>query len=365
LFKSKEIAAIDLCANSIIMHACLTKYMSETYRPQRKIGLFDPVRNNSEDPENFYEVDWQKMLDFLTCLRCFYYKYNFQFGLTPPPGKNPSGLYLQSDLAVKEFFRQFRGEDFSAELVSTFGAEMSPGVDVEKWLEPALISEKAKMKIVGCLDDLWLDRNTGIYHLVNYSVGSEEDDLFNKTKYWQKMNRRQLDFNYWLLRQVGMPGSLSNKAIMVIADIQSPEGVDGVKLDCEFDALSHNCSDHWVQTALIRMRKVLSSMRIPRSSKDCDLCSYIDLREDSGAPGPMDKVVTNMRFALDKVLAATREKTAGVREKVGERVIDVRDRVTESVQASAKGLRDSAVKKVVKILTPKNDPVDLTDPVEK
>ena len=90
------------------------------------------------------------------------------------------------------------------------------------------------------------------------------------------INKRQMEFYQWLLRQNGF--KVSNDGYFVYCNgIKDKDSFDEV-LEFRVKILHYQGDDSWVEPTLLDIYKALQSNSIPKKNDECDTCSYVETR---------------------------------------------------------------------------------------
>ena len=331
--------------------------MTDSYNPVKKSGLFDPFQENVEGNESPFVIDWSVMQDYWSCVRCTYLKYNHHHGLIAPPLKMPTGFYVEFDQLMRKFFDLYR-EDMTAErlkelmpnyrglvpdliehsveankkefMENKVGKELLPvGLEMlERWRDVSQISEKTHLRVSACVDDLWRDQNNGQLHVVNYTVVPESGEEVGVANYWQKLNRRKLNFEHYVLKNVGLE-NLSDSVLQVNAKANlAVSDVEGMKVLFDLEVLPYESDDVQIETAIIRVRKILNSIRIPKASRACHLCEYSRERGVDVRDANLNKQLKAFGSVLDSLTKKVRSRAGEVAGTVGHSIGGARDKIT-------------------------------------
>ena len=132
--------------------------------------------------------------------------------------------------------------------------------------------EPANFVVFGAVDDIWVDKNNTLM-VVDYKATSKDEEV-NLDAEWQDGYKRQMEVYQWLLRQNGF--KVSDTGYFVYANgKRDREAFDG-KLEFDIKIIPYEGKADWIEKTLMNMKKFLDSDELPKSSPNCDYCSYIN-----------------------------------------------------------------------------------------
>ena len=82
----------------------------------------------------------------------------------------------------------------------------------------------------------------------------------------------------WLFRKNGF--SVSNKAYLVYYNGLKDEPMFNEVLKFKPFLVELDCSDNWVEEAILNAKKMMDNDKIPKGSFKCDTCQYLKKRWD-------------------------------------------------------------------------------------
>ncbi len=134
------------------------------------------------------------------------------------------------------------------------------------------LHEPTSLLIFGAIDDLW-QNSKGEYIVVDYKSTAKEEEITKLDKDWHEGYKRQMEIYQWLLRQNGY--KVSDIGYFVFCNgIADAEAFDQ-KLEFRVNLIPYAGNDSWVEKTIFEAHKCLNGDIIPKSSPDCDYCSYI------------------------------------------------------------------------------------------
>jgi CRISPR/Cas system-associated exonuclease Cas4 (RecB family) len=233
-----------------------------------KKKLYDPKAQES------FRVSRSKIDLFLECPRCFYL--DRRLGVSRPQGF-PFNLNSAVDTLLKKEFDIHRKQKTPHPLMESYGIEAVPFQDgrMEKWRENftgvEAFYEPANFVVFGAVDDIWVD-GSGELIVVDYKATSKDTEV-NLDAEWQDCYKRQMEVYQWLLRHNDM--KVSDTGYFVYANgKRDREAFDG-RLEFDIKLIPYTGDDKWVEKTLLAMKKCLDEEDIPKSSPNCEYCSYV------------------------------------------------------------------------------------------
>ncbi len=243
---------------------------------------------------NFGGKNWKlsrsRLELFSNCPRCFYL--DNKLGVKRPPGF-PFNLNSAVDHLLKKEFDIHRAKNTTHPLMKAYGLDLVPLQHkmMNEWRENfkgvQYFHEPTKMTIAGAVDDLWTDANKqhtpafghpsqegnkeSVY-VVDYKSTSKNAEV-NLDADWQIGYKRQMEIYQWLLRRNGL--KVSNTGYFVYCNgITDREAFDA-KLEFDVKIIPYTGNDNWVEEAIIKAHKCLTSNKIPKPTPNCDYCNYL------------------------------------------------------------------------------------------
>ncbi|MFZ2975271.1 MAG: PD-(D/E)XK nuclease family protein [Candidatus Moraniibacteriota bacterium] len=243
--------------------------MSEYYKAKRIRNLFDP---KSKEP---FRISRSKLDLFLNCPRCFYL--DRRLGVGQPPGF-PFNLNSAVDALLKKEFDVHRANETTHPLMKEYGIDAVPFQDerMDQWRDSLrrgiqYLHPKTNLLFTGGVDDVWVNPK-GELLIVDYKATSKNGEVSLDAD-WQIGYKRQMEMYQWLFRKNGFKVSTTGYFVYCNGD-KDKEAFDG-KLEFNVKVIPYVGDDSWVEGALIDAKKCLMSSKIPKYSKECDYCTYI------------------------------------------------------------------------------------------
>ncbi|OHB14437.1 MAG: hypothetical protein A2431_03610 [Candidatus Zambryskibacteria bacterium RIFOXYC1_FULL_39_10] len=231
--------------------------------------LYDP------NAKEAFKVSRSKIDLFVECPRCFYL--DRRIGVSRPQGF-PFNLNSAVDTLLKKEFDIHRNQKTPHPLMDSYGIEAIPfqheKMDIwrENFTGVETFYEPANFVVFGAVDDIWVDKNNTLM-VVDYKATSKDEEV-NLDAEWQDGYKRQMEVYQWLLRQNGF--KVSDTGYFVYANgKRDREAFDG-KLEFDIKIIPYEGKADWIEKTLMNMKKCLDSDELPKSSPNCDYCSYIN-----------------------------------------------------------------------------------------
>ncbi len=243
--------------------------MSKYYNSRRTKYLFDP---KSKEPHKFSR---SKIDLFVQCPRCFYLDQRLGVGR---PASFPLTLNNAVDELMKKEFDIHRVKNTTHPLMKTYGIDAVPfsHPKMEEWRDSlrrgiSTLHKKTNLIIRGGVDDVWVNPE-GKLHIVDYKATSSKNEITLEDE-WKSQYKRQMEIYQWLFRQNNFDVSDIGYFVYVNGKTDK-EALDG-KLEFDVTVISYEGKTDWVEGAIVKMKECLMDERIPKSSSDCDYCSYV------------------------------------------------------------------------------------------
>ncbi len=244
--------------------------MSEYYKANRKMGLYDP---KSEKP---FRVSRTKVDLFLNCQRCFYL--DRKLGVARPPGF-PFSLNSAVDTLLKKEFDIHRANKTAHPLMKSYGVDAVPLAHpkMDEWRDAitrgvSFLHEPTNFRLTGGVDDIWVNPQGG-FIVVDYKATAKDGEVSLDAP-WQIGYKRQMEFYQWLLRKSGF--EVSKRGYFVYCNGKTDRAAFDGKLEFDVVLLPYDGDDSWVEQTILDAKKCLDGSKIPTAGEACDYCAYID-----------------------------------------------------------------------------------------
>jgi len=232
--------------------------------------LFDP---GSDRP---FALSRSKVELFMDCTRCFYL--DRRLGIARPAGF-PFNLNSAVDALLKTEFDQYRAQGVPHPLIT------AAGIDAVPYPHPQLadwrnnfrgvrtVHEKSNFELFGAIDDLWRDRGTGEFIVVDYKATSKATEVSIDAD-WQMSYKRQMEFYQWLLRRQGL--AVARRGWFVYCNGRRDLPAFGGRLEFTIKLLPYDGDDGWVEETLAAIRQMLSAAAPPPNAGACEYCAFAE-----------------------------------------------------------------------------------------
>lgn len=244
--------------------------MSQYYTAKRTRNLFDP---KSKEP---FRLSRSKIDLFISCPRCFYQ--DRRLGVGQPPGY-PFNLNSAVDALLKKEFDSYRAKQKPHPLMTANKIEAIPfqHEKLDEWRDSlrrgvTYLHKPTNFTVTGGVDDVWVKPN-GELIIADYKATSKKDAVSIDAD-WQDSYKRQMEMYQWLFRRNGFKVSSTGYFVYCNGKTDRP-GFDS-KLEFDISVIPYKGNDDWVEPALVKARKCLSSKSIPKADPDCDYCRYVE-----------------------------------------------------------------------------------------
>jgi hypothetical protein len=229
-------------------------------------NIFDPL---SDKP---FKVSRSGVELFLECPCCFYL--NNRLGIRRPSGP-PFNINILVDRLLKKEFDVHRVNETAHPLMKQYGIDAVPyqHAQIDEWREnfKGVRYQHAPTNLLftGAVDDLWINPQ-GEVIVVDYKATAKNGEVTIDAE-WQQSYKRQMEMYQWLVRKQGL--TVSNTGYFVYCNGQDAAAFDG-KIEFAVKLLPYTGNDHWVEGALVDLKKCLLSEAIPARAEDCEFCGY-------------------------------------------------------------------------------------------
>ena len=238
--------------------------------------LFDP---RSDKP---FALSRSKVELFMDCPRCFYL--DRRLGIARPAGF-PFNLNSAVDALLKTEFDQYRAQGAPHPLITAAGIDAvpHPHPQLADWRNNfrgvRTVHEKSNFELFGAIDDLWRDRATQEFIVVDYKATSKSTEVSIDAD-WQMSYKRQMEFYQWLLRRQGL--AVARRGWFVYCNGRRDLPAFGGRLEFTIKLLPYDGDDGWVEATLAAIRQTLSAAAPPPNSGECEYCTFAEKAARAG-----------------------------------------------------------------------------------
>ena len=245
--------------------------MSQYYSGKRSRNLFDP---KSKEP---FKLSRSKIDLFLSCPRCFYL--DRRLGVGQPPGF-PFSLNSAVDALLKKEFDIHRAKKVRHPLMRAYGIDAVPfqHEKMDEWRDArsrgiTYHHKPTNLIIHGGIDDIWVN-SKGELHIVDYKATSKAGEVSLDAD-WQISYKWQMEVYQWLFRMNGF--KVSKTGYFVYCNGKADKEAFDAKLEFDVKVIPYDGDDSWIEPKIIEARKCLLSAKIPKPTKECEYCLYVEV----------------------------------------------------------------------------------------
>ena len=236
-----------------------------------------------------YELSRSRIEAFVKCPACFYLQQVRGVKFPSIPGFN---LNEATDILLKKDFDHYREIQEPHPLLVARGFEhmvpfSHPNFDL--WTQALhygaqgrfhTIHEETNLKIGGGVDDVWLNTETGLLHVVDYkstSIKSQGKEITLDDP-WKAAYKRQMDLYVWVLRRMGF--DVSDEGIFLYCDgdrfsEKSFLGDDKALMEFKITLLIYQVNVSWIEPTLAEIKKCLDSTHPLSHSENCEFGAFL------------------------------------------------------------------------------------------
>lgn len=250
---------------------------------KRHRGVFNP---ENKAP---YELSRSRIENFVRCPACFHVQQVQGVKFPSIPGFN---LNEATDILLKRDFDYFRSiQEPHPFLLERGYGHMIPfsHPNFELWTQALhfgaenrfhTVHNKTNLKIGGGIDDIWLNTETGLLHVVDYKSTSikthgKEISLDDP---WKAAYKRQMDLYVWILRR--MEFDVSDEGIFLYCDgdrfsNKSFLGETIAQMEFKVSILIHHVDTSWIEPTLFKVKDCLTSFSPADHVDGCEIGSFL------------------------------------------------------------------------------------------
>lgn len=251
---------------------------------KRHRGVFKP-----EHPAP-YELSRSRIEAFVKCPACFYLQQVRGVKFPSIPGFN---LNEATDILLKRDFDYYREtqEPHPFLMARGFGNMVPfshPNFDL--WTQALhygadgrfhTIHQETNLKIGGGIDDVWLNTETGLLHVVDYKSTSTKSQGKEITldDPWKAAYKRQMDLYVWILTRMGFDVSDEGIFLYCNGDRFSKKsflGKEKAVMEFKIDLLLYEVDTSWVEPMLFRIKKCLNGNSMMPHSRECEFGAFLE-----------------------------------------------------------------------------------------
>ena len=237
-----------------------------------------------------YELSRSRIENFIKCPACFYLQQVEGVMFPSMPGFN---INEATDILLKRDFDKYRGSNQTHPYLVTSGLQhLIPYAheSFKLWTQSLhfgaegrmnTVHEESNLKIGGGLDDIWLNRNTNLLHIVDYkstSVKSEGKGI-SLDDPWKESYKRQMDLYVWVMRRKDFDVSDEGYFLYCDADRFTDErflGDTAATMYFKIVLLPYSTTLDWIEPTLLEIRETLDNKKCPPHSSMCEYGRFIE-----------------------------------------------------------------------------------------
>lgn len=231
---------------------------------------------------------------YLKCPRCFY----LQKRLGVKPSMIPFNLNIAVDTLFKKEFDYYREKQQPHPLLKKYDLDLVPfsHPDFTTWRADeegnfygyGFEHEPTKIEVCGQIDEIWTDKD-GTLYMVDYKSTSTDNDYKLTMDYkYNQGYKRQLEVYQWIFRKQGY--KVSDTAYIIFANASDNNSMFDNKLDFEISLVEFKGDTSWIEPTLFDIKKTLDNNELPKSSEECDNCTYFTKRAKAEIKAKKDNV---------------------------------------------------------------------------
>ena len=142
------------------------------------------------------------------------------------------------------------------------------------------IHEPTNLKIGGGLDDVWINSQTDLLHIVDYKSTSQKspDKAITLDDKWKAAYKRQMDLYVWVMRQKGFDVSSEGYFLYCDGDRFSEYhflGKDSAAMRFKMQLIPYEVNTSWVELTLINIKECLHLKERPNHSSECEFGQFL------------------------------------------------------------------------------------------
>ncbi len=230
------------------------------------------IRNN---PDPFL-MNRTKLDLFADCRRCFYF--DLIAGIKRPHGP-PQVINNAINQVLKNEFNAYRLEEKPHPIMMNIKQNLLPAKhkDLEVWRNNfkgvQFLHKKTNLKLSGSITDLWVDKDTDEFVLVEYKSTAKKDTIKHDQiwpGYW-----KQLSFYKYLFEKNEI--SINENGYIIILNASKKSERLNEKLTFETKIFTQKLDINWIEEQIYSAYKILQLDIPPPLSNNCKYCNYVNL----------------------------------------------------------------------------------------
>ena len=205
------------------------------------------------------------------------------------PGFN---LNEATDVLLKRDFDQYRGTGSSPPFLAANGlGHLTPYDDerFELWTQSLhfgaegrfnTVHEETNLKVGGGLDDVWLNKETGQVHLVDYKSTSQKSPgkTITLDDWWKGAYKRQMDFYIWIMKRLGLNTSDTGYFLYCDGDRFTDETflhTQDATMHFKITIIEYQSNLSWIEPTLCKIKRLLDAEICPKHAENCEYGQFL------------------------------------------------------------------------------------------
>jgi len=241
------------------------------------------VRKSSiynKDTSTPFKISRSKFFDFLNCKRCFYL--DRVKGLKEP-STPPYTFNNTVDELLKKEFDIFRSKQKPHPIMIKNKLDFVPfeHKDLNTWRNSlkggiSYLDKNTNLILHGGIDDIWFDLKKKELVVVDYKAQSSNYPVA-VTSYldstWRRSYKLQMDIYVYILRKMKL--KVSNLSYFLVCNAEKNINSFNENITFKTYLIPYSTNTLWIESQIIKMKKLLDSDRIPEINLFCEKCAYL------------------------------------------------------------------------------------------
>lgn len=249
----------------------------------RHRGQFKP---KNEAP---YELSRSRVENFVKCPACFYMQQVEGIKFPSIPGFN---INEATDILLKRDFDRLRGTGKPHQFLEKIGyGHLSPFAHehFEFWTQSLhfgadkrmnTVHDATNLKIGGGLDDVWINSQTSLLHVIDYKSTSQKspNKAITLDDQWKAAYKRQMDLYVWVMRRKGFHVSSVGYFLYCDGDRFSDYHFlekDQASMRFKMQLIPYETNSSWIEPTLIKIKECLHSKERPKHHPECEYGQFL------------------------------------------------------------------------------------------
>ena len=130
------------------------------------------------------------------------------------------------------------------------------------------------------MDDVWVNSQTGLLHIVDYKSTSQKspDKAITLDDRWKAAYKRQMDLYVWVMRQKGFDVSSEGYFLYCDGDRFSEYhflGKDSAAMRFKMQLIPYRVNTAWIEPTLMKIKECLDLKERPKHSPECEYGQFL------------------------------------------------------------------------------------------